>query len=175
MARCKGKTKAGDQCRNNAISGTNFCYLKMHVAPGQSFGKRFLNYLVNQYWLGALAVVGVVLAVISMWSYLQDKKHNANSGSLSPYVEEAGLYLSVGGSRFILAPSARGVFLVDQGQPILTIHGMGGKMRVSANIRNEKGDLIAELRDNEWTHQARPAIFDRNYTDHVLEIRDSHG
>ncbi len=29
--------------------------------------------------------------------------------------------------------------------------------------------------DNEWSHQSRPAIFDRNYTDNAVEIRDSKG
>ena len=46
---------------------------------------------------------------------------------------------------------------------------------VSANIRDDKGQLIAELKDNQWSHQARPAIFDRNHTDSALEIRDSKG
>ena len=35
--------------------------------------------------------------------------------------------------------------------------------------------ILAEMVDNEWSHQSRPAIFDRNYTDNALEIRDSKG
>jgi hypothetical protein len=120
-------------------------------------------------------MVGVALAIITLWFYDRDKRQNANSGLLEPYDQQAGLYLSVGGSRFVLAPSTKGVFLTDQGEPILTIGGIGGKMLVSTKIRNEKGDLIAELHDNEWTHQSRPGIFDRNYTEHALEIRDTRG
>jgi hypothetical protein len=32
---------------------------------------------------------------------------------------------------------------------------------------------VAEIKDNEWSHQPRPAIFDRNYTSNILEIRDA--
>jgi hypothetical protein len=45
-------------------------------------------------------------------------------------------------------------------------------MLVSWKLRNTKGELIAEIKNNEWSHQPRPAIFDRNYTNHILEIRD---
>ena|SRR5258708_2443822 len=175
MRRCKAKTTYGDQCRNNAIPRTDFCYLKAHVAPGQSIVRRVLNFFVNQYLLSAIAVVGVALAGITLWFYFQDKMHNASSGSLTPLAEESGIYLSVGKVRVVLAPSAKGVFLADHEDPVLSIRGAGAKMLVSTNIRDAKGNLIAELRDNDWTHQLQPAIFDRNYTDHVLEVRDSRG
>jgi hypothetical protein len=175
MRRRRGKTRAGDQCRNNAIPGTDFCYVRAHVAPGQPIYKRVLNFLANRYLESVFTIAGLILALIMLGFYFQDRMHSATSGSLTPLVDESGIYLSVGKTRVILAPSAKGVFLTDHEEPVLTIQGAGGKMLVSTNIRGEKGDLIAELRDNEWTHQLRPAIFDRNYTDHVLEIRDSRG
>jgi hypothetical protein len=48
-------------------------------------------------------------------------------------------------------------------------------MFVTAKMKDERGNLIAEMKDNEWTHQPRPSIFDRNYNDNVLEIKDVDG
>jgi hypothetical protein len=37
-----------------------------------------------------------------------------------------------------------------------------------------KGGAIAEIKNNEWSHQPRPAIFDCNYANSsILEIRDA--
>src|SRR5579862_3419379 len=137
MTRCRGKTKSGDQCRNNAIPGSDFCYVKAHVAPGQGILSRLLNFLANKYWVAILGLLGLILGVVSLWLYVQDRRRTATSGMLEPVAPEAGIYISVGRSRVILAPSTKGVFLTDRGEPVLTIHGVGGKMLVSTKIRNE--------------------------------------
>jgi hypothetical protein len=172
--RCKGKTKFGDQCRNNAIPGTTFCYLRSHRAPGQTSLRIYWNFLWN-HSLSVVAVLSLLLAIIPLLLYIQDRKHDATSGVMTPSDEALPVYVSVGGSRFILAPSTGGVFLRDGNDPVISFRIAGGKMLVSTKIKNEKGDLIAELKDNEWVHQQRPAIFDRNYTDHVLEVKDARG
>jgi hypothetical protein len=71
--------------------------------------------------------------------------------------------------------SEDGVVLRDGQDPLLRVRLRDTKLYVTTKIRNERGDLIAELDDNEWSHQARPAIYDRNYNDHVLEIVGSDG
>jgi len=164
----------GDQCRNNAIPGTDFCYLSSHVAPEQGAAKRLLNFFVNHYFLAACTIFGAVGVVLAIYTYYHGERQRASSGTLSPSYRGTGLYLSVGREKFYLEPSTGGVVLADHRDPILTIRDVGGRLLVSTRIRNEKGDLIAELRDNDWTYQAT-MIFDRNYNDHVLEIKDSRG
>jgi hypothetical protein len=67
------------------------------------------------------------------------------------------------------------VFLRDGDQPLLSLHLDGGKLSISTKLFDDKGAELAELDHNAWTHQARPAIFDRNYTDNAFEIRDASG
>jgi hypothetical protein len=79
--------------------------------------------------------------------------------------------VSVGAAEFVML-SKDGVVLDDGKEPLLQIRLVGGRILVSARIRDENGSLIAEMTDNEWKHQQAPAIFDRNYTQDVLEIKD---
>ena len=82
--------------------------------------------------------------------------------------------LVIGGSRLVLE-SKDGTLFSDGPDSLLSVRLTNGKLLISTRIRNDKGDLLAEMADNEWSHQSRPAIFDRNYTKNALEIRDSKG
>jgi hypothetical protein len=55
----------------------------------------------------------------------------------------------------------------------LTIEQAGRKVKVSTEVRDRNGNLVAELIRNEW--KVLPAAWDRNYTDDALEVRDSTG
>jgi hypothetical protein len=70
-----------------------------------------------------------------------------------------------------------GVLLQDSnGDSLLSLRiDDRGRLLTSARVSDSNGNLIAEIRDNEWQHQPRPVIWDRNYNDHVLEVLDSHG
>jgi hypothetical protein len=50
-----------------------------------------------------------------------------------------------------------------------------GRLFVSTLIRNKHGDVVAEIVDNEWKVAPPPRTFDRNYTDHALEVKDASG
>ena len=82
--------------------------------------------------------------------------------------------VSVGSAEFVML-SKDGVVFDDGASPLLAIRLVDGQLLVSTQIRNESGSLIAVMKDNEWKHQQPPAIFDRNYTRDVLEIKDRTG
>jgi hypothetical protein len=44
----------------------------------------------------------------------------------------------------------------------------------AVHIQNDLGELIAELRNNEWQLN-KDLIFDRNYSDFAVEVRDRSG
>lgn len=113
---------------------------------------------------------------VRLYWHWQDKKSHAISGVLTSSAETSSSFpiLSVGLIHIMLA-SPNGVFLSDEKEPLLSLRVEGNRLFVSTAIRNEKGDLIAELKDNEWTLQQQPAIFDRNYTNSILEVRNSTG
>ena len=82
--------------------------------------------------------------------------------------------ISVGSAEFVML-SKDGVVFDDGKSPLLSIRQVQGRLLVNAEIRDDHGVVIAEMKDNEWKHQQAPAIFDRNYTQDVLEIKDNSG
>lgn len=52
-----------------------------------------------------------------------------------------------------------------------------GRMKLSAEFRDSSGNLVAEINKNEWIHKSLESdlIWDRNYTNNALEVKDSKG
>jgi len=157
-------------CRNNAITGRAYCYISAHGGCKAPLLARALN-LIRNHWF---ATCSLLLAAVPLILYYSDKKHQATSGTLEGGVNANRRTVLIGNAR-LFPDSPDGVLFRDGSDPLLSLKIADGKLLVSTNIRDEKGTLIAELRDNQWTHQVRPAIYDRNYNDHVLEIRDADG
>jgi hypothetical protein len=173
MARCQAKTKTGDQCRNNAIRGTEFCYISSHGKIAKSPWQRIANFFRNE-WMALVAVVSLSIGAASLYWYFQDKHRNATSGVISSSTESQALSISVGSAEFRML-SKDGVVFAEGDDSLLSIHLRNGKLLVTTQIRDANGNLIAEMKDNEWKHEPQPAIFDRNYTQDALEIRDRTG
>jgi hypothetical protein len=173
MPRCKATTKNGDQCRNNAIPGTSFCYISSHGQIRKTFRQRTRNFFRNN-WLALVAVISLAIAAIGVYWHLQDKKLTATSGVISSSIQSAPMSISVGSAEFRML-SKDGVVFDDNGDPLLSIRLLNGKLLVTTRVRDASNGLIAEMNDNEWKHQHQPAIFDRNYTQDALEIRESTG
>jgi len=49
-----------------------------------------------------------------------------------------------------------------------------GRLKVSAQIRNSRGELVAEIIGNEWKLR-KDNLWDRNYDKNALEVRDAKG
>lgn len=51
-----------------------------------------------------------------------------------------------------------------------------GKLLVSAEVRNQAGETVAKIHNNEWSVNNNPVIArDRNYNDYAFEVIDSDG
>jgi hypothetical protein len=48
-------------------------------------------------------------------------------------------------------------------------------MEISTPVLDRSGKKIASIEKNHWTVVAQPEIWDKNYTDSALEIKDSRG
>jgi hypothetical protein len=172
MSRCKAKTKDGDQCRNNAIPGTAFCYVTSHGRVSKTFKERFWNYLRN-HWQPA-TILSLCLSLLPLYLYFRDKKLSATSGVLSFPAQAVPMSISIG-SLGVQILTKDGVVFDGDGDPLLSIRILNGKLLVTTRVRDASGGLIAEMKDNEWKLQPQPAIFDRNYSQDVLEIRENTG
>jgi hypothetical protein len=171
MARCKAFTKAGHQCRNNAISDTRFCYISSHGNVKKTLAQRYLNFVRN-HWL-SVALALIPFACATYWDVNQHRM-SVTAGVLSAPTQESPMAVFVGSAEFVML-SKDGIVFDDGRIPLLAIHLIDGRLLVSIVIRDEARSLIAEMKDNEWKHQTQPAIFDRNYTRDVLEVRDGTG
>ncbi len=172
--RCKANTQSGDQCRNNAISGTSFCYISSHGGIRKTFLQRVCNFIQNK-WLGLslTAVVSLAVGLAGFYQRYHGSKLATTSGVItSP--QASTMSVSVGSAEFVML-SSDGVVFDDSKEPLFQIRLVSGRLLVTTRIRDENGNLIAEMTDNEWKHQQAPAIFDRNYTQAALEIRDRSG
>ena len=169
MARCKAKTSRGDQCRNNAIPGTHYCYLRSHGASNEAPTKRLVNFIFNH--LVSIASLGLGVAVL--FFYFHDRNTSATSGLIKSNGTASRKYIAVGSTRFII-DSPDNIFLREGTQPLVSLRIENQKLYVSTTIRNKSGEIIAELIDNEWKLN-KNSYFDRNYNDQILEVRDNSG
>lgn len=93
------------------------------------------------------------------------------SSDVAPRVLEIG----DGGATLSYQGPAGGSLFKFFGESNLTIESVDGKLKVSTDIRDPNGDLVAELVRNEWKVATPPRIFDRNYTKDALEVRNPQG
>jgi hypothetical protein len=175
MGRSKKHKKKG---ANSTERGTSILFElpKQTTAPKDH---RF-NFLHDwNFWFGIVGVVGTVIGILGFGLYLLDKKENgieknkaATSGILkTESTPWPAMIISAGGARFM---PLNGVLFTEGSDPLVWLSIKNSKVLVSANIRNEQGELIAELRDNEWKLN-KDLIFDRNYTDNAIEVREKNG
>ncbi len=57
--RCQARTRSGDKCRNNAISGTSFCYISTHGHIRKTPGQRVANFVKNKWVVLTLDLITV--------------------------------------------------------------------------------------------------------------------
>lgn len=169
--RCAGTTRNGDPCRNNAIPKSRFCY--RHNEDGVSRGRRLVNFATNHPFFVMLSVFGSVVSIITAYWYLRDQTTSAYSGQLAPATFIHWKYLSVGNTRFAIN-GIDGAIFRDGELPLLSLRATNGQLLVSTVIFDSRGDMVAELKDNEWSVN-KNAAYDRNYTSNALECRDNRG
>ena len=120
-----------------------------------------------------LTITASVLGIVSYVHYRIDKQHSSATGMISPPSFASVKYLSIGSTRFLI-DSPEGVFLKDGDIPVLTMNIKDRKLLVTTTIRDTRGNIVAELKNNEWRVN-KNNIFDRNYTNNALEVRDQSG
>lgn len=170
---CKASTRSGNQCRNNALPDSDYCHMQSHRPVAEAEWSPALSF-VKDHWFASVSLIAALIGILAFVFYLNDKRTSAMSGELVSRESGHARYLSVGGERFKI-DSPAGVLFRDQEMPLVSMSLVGNKLLVSTSIRGKEGDLIAELKDNEWQLNRKNAVFDRNYSDIALEVREQSG
>jgi hypothetical protein len=80
------------------------------------------------------------------------------------------------GSTYLVWNGPRGTpVLKFFGESELIIETIRNEVKVTTTIRDEHGNIVAELVRNEWRVAPPPNTFDRNYNAHSLEVRNARG
>jgi hypothetical protein len=188
MPQCEGFNRNNQRCGNEALPGSRFCQITAHAGRRITFWYRFAELFRSHpayVILSIVALIGAIVGVTSFVIQLATNRESATSGRISPSGSAPAKYLLMGGVE-LKEENREGIVMKDGDEPILTVHirpfrsvrclwlwRCQNQMLVSWKLRNVRGELIGEIQNNEWSHQPRPAIYDRNYTDHILEIRDA--
>jgi hypothetical protein len=187
MAQCEGFNRNDQRCGNEALPGSRYCHITAHAQRRITPWYRLAELFRSHPAVVILSVIGLIGALVGATSFmiqLATNHESATSGTISPSGLAPAKYLLLAGVE-LEEKNREGIVLKDGDEPILTVNirpfrsvrclwmwRCQNQMLVSWKLRNTKGELVAEINNNEWSHQPRPAIFDRNYTNHILEIRD---
>ena len=63
MARCKGKTKKGTECRLNSLKSSDYCAIHLMQDPAAPSGREAIEEVEGRLSQTAKTVLGVVLVV----------------------------------------------------------------------------------------------------------------
>lgn len=174
---CKAKVSNGVRCKNNAIPGKKYCYVKAHGADNETLYRRFWNWidnhpLVKRFFWG-ISLVSISIAVFNLYNYFQDKHKRATVGIINAPDKVTLPIISLGGARFLIS-SLDGAVLKDGNETLLTVKITDKKMLVTTVIKNKDNEIVAELKNNEWEVN-KEKYYQRNYTDEALEVIDHSG
>jgi hypothetical protein len=148
----------------------------------------------KKWYIIAFIFIGFCGLILAIPQYLEQKRTDEATENFQKQLKMAGTLnskgipasadqnpemISLGGMRMFVDPGTFGSFsndvlLTDRGDPVLWTTEFGGRFSVSCDIRNEDGDLIAQVRDNEWQLN-KDLIFDRNFSDKALEVKEKNG
>jgi hypothetical protein len=150
------------------------------VQPNQIRNEKHKLFRDLNFWFGAVGVVGTIIGIVGFWYYLKDtneaglnKNKTAMSGIMRTNEVSDPIVFSAGGLRLVSFDPGGAIFN-DGSETILWVRHENHKVLVSLKMKNDRGELIAELRNNEWQLN-KDLIFDRNYTDYAIEVRERSG
>ncbi len=163
------------------ITAARICFLAAFaVAATGLYGIRYIRARASLFVLSLLAL-GLSLFVLATW--IRPDAVPKNFGVLQPKfrlvfafgTQNIGRTFEIGDSGSMLT------YTGPEGTPALkfaensnlTIEERKGKLYVSTELLDPNGNLIAELKRNQW--KVAPSAWDRNYTNDALEIRNPQG
>jgi hypothetical protein len=132
---------------------------------------------------GAL-LVGISSGIVIPYGFqLQDNWNKAMRGELIPFqvnytelftVQTGGLHAIVTVEDLSNGFDLRRFFNFNDMEYPFQVSFKNGKLLVSAEIRNQEGNVVAKITDNQWSVEPNPVItYDRNYNSYAFEVVDS--
>lgn len=133
--------------------------------------------------IGGGAIMAGALIILGFYFRPSDVPPNPKDvGKIETILDSAGTTIAArpieignGGAMFVVLGQISDSVLVFFRAMDLKLEVLNGKVLVSALIRNEQGQILAELTRNEWKVAPNPTVWDRNYNDNTLEVKNGAG
>lgn len=156
----------------------------------------FTKPVSGKSWLiVGLLIVSTIASFIIEHRKNKDEKNSSNTGVLESkkVAEEKGLIFELANNSWIKFPSERfdlmslSKYMVGgddkKKEEILNIlkgieleaHLENGKIMVNTTIRDADGTIVAEIINNNWKVNVNPIVWDRNFDDKALEVKNNSG
>jgi hypothetical protein len=168
------------------VFGIHRVLLKSRIIPtiGKNEAPRIVRLILHYGFIISILIILLGFAYAGL-KYFRPDLITTYSGVLTPQatllfspqgggaitkieIGQSGTFIRVGNDRNLnLLPLLRATQF--------RVENVGGKIKVSSQIFDREGHLIAELVRNEWKVALPPRTWDRNYTDDALEVRDGRG
>jgi hypothetical protein len=160
--------------------------IKSRIIPpiGKSEAPKIVRLILHYGFIISILVILLGFAYACL-QYFKPDWITTYSGILSP--RNTLLFSPDGGKITKIQIGQSRVFIVNPDDPRAAqlcpalrttefrVENIGGEVKVSAQMLDREGHLIAELVRNEWKVAPPPRTWDRNYTDDALEVRDARG
>jgi hypothetical protein len=174
LARRKGRKKDGGRSGNDATARKTCPGTEPLTTNQVSPLRAMLSYLITYKFLGfAIGIAGLIVGIVSYCAYLKDKTAQSTSGKLQSSKPAEKRIIAIGSARLIV-DSTDDILLREDQESLITVRMIDSKIYVSTVIRNSDGEIVAQLRDNEWQLN-RKNYFDRNFNEQALEVVDHSG
>jgi hypothetical protein len=140
--------------------------------------------LIGQIIIALMAAALVFIGCPAAYRWINFKEHSQQlyagrlevgdkiitDGLLKP-----GAQIQIGRSHVFFSDSVLQNVLNTWKGDKLTVEIVDGKLMVSTAVRDNAGNILAELNRNEWKVAPPPKTWDRNYTNDTLEVVNSEG
>jgi hypothetical protein len=136
----------------------------------------------RQRFLAASFAITIGMVVIGAWA--RPEAVPIYFGKITPRRQlllssenpDSHIVVRIGDSHMdlILDPQEKAALFEFAKDSHLTIEKIAGDIKVSTQIKDRNGNVVAELARNEW-QVSPPNTWDRNYTDDALEVIDGRG
>ena len=130
-------------------------------------------HIIN-YSMITIGIISFIIAVLGFIYYFHDKNKEALTGEIKAYDIADIKYLAVGASIRMKVETPDGVLFKDGNEPLISLGLNQNVLTISIVIRDMMGDIVAEMINNEWQIN-KNNMFDRNYNQKAVEVRDNKG
>ncbi|MFC1596279.1 hypothetical protein ACFL4D_03260 [Candidatus Margulisiibacteriota bacterium] len=169
ISQCQSMTKKGKSCKNPRLRFSRYCW--HHQNASNIVG-----------W--SLAIISILVSIGLSWFMWHDANLKTKQSQSSGRISGIQIDKNINGIALDIGGGPNGSFIQDKfpgilvgGVPVfegLDVYIEDGEVKLSATIRDSSGNILAQIKANEWLVNPN-RILDRNFDDKGVEVINEKG